>query len=130
MVPASIKTPVRLVSWVLVCLWGAFWVWFVGAHFVGDSSSGEPIAFEGVLAGAGFLLAFVGLTATALLVPRIGGGLLVAAGLFGTWFYITPERFWLSAWLLMCLPVLLSGCGLLWSGGRGLRFGRRSRSTH
>lgn len=97
---------VRTLATVLLLGWAAFWLWFCGAVLVSEWDGTIP--WEPVLK---IVLPIIVLTGLGLVVPRIGGLLLIAASVWAWLFFDS-----MSSGLWLALPMLMVGVMLAVTG--------------
>ncbi len=104
-----ITVPERVISWgasLLTALWGVFWVWFALMHIFGPESGAADIVPALLFATPVLVLSIL-----ALVLPRVGGLLLIPGAVFGSWFFDDP-----GARMLLATPALVLGATLVWMG--------------
>lgn len=103
LIPNSV---ISLGASLLTVAWGGFWVWFALMHLFSEESSAATL-----VPAALFALPVLVLSLLALIMPRIGGILLLPAAVFGAWFFDDP-----GARMLLATPALLLGATLIYTG--------------
>ena len=98
-----------MISWgasLLTVAWGGFWIWFALMHILGPESSAADMMPVLLFATPVLILALL-----ALIMPRVGGMLMIPAAIFGAWFFDDA-----GARMLLATPALLLGATLVWLG--------------
>lgn len=111
--------PDWLIAWtatLLTPVWGLLWAWSALTQILGEEQTSTPIIPLIV-----FAIPLIALSLTALVLPRIGGLLIIPCAIFGAWFFDDP-----ATRMLLATPTLAIGATLVWMGPwkRSLRLPR------